>query len=820
MTNALDTVKPKASPSLIPPRRWPVRAFLAALIVACLVPGLIGSALLIYHEYRASRADFEGNAAQTARALAQAVDSHLYRAQAVGQSLSVSDALSKKDFAALYRQARDFLALNPVGNSIALSDTSGQQIINLSREFGQPLPKHGSLEQIRRVVETGQPVISNVFKGAVAQQLLVTVDVPVVIDNKVAYVLTTVLRPVIFQNLLKLQGLPPYWIAGILDSDGAFVARTQGHEQFIGQKPSAIVFQRIKESMEGTVENVTPDGIPVLSIFSRSPATGWTVILNIPLEVVDAGYQKRLSILALGMLAVFTLGLGMAWWAGDKIATSIRALANPAKALGAGETVQVPHVRIREANEVALALSDASNLLHSRTEALQKANKSLLAKDAELSQAHRLAKFGTWYWNLKNGEVVESPSLRLVYGHETIPPFLDTRSTQLTSDAWERLKSGVEGALQRGEGYELELQVMHRDGSSVWLDAKCEAICDGGEVVALRGSVQDITERKRALQEVIEAETRFRYLFEQAAVGMALLDINGKWVQVNDRLCEIVGYPRAALLGLTFQDITYVDDLSIDLALVESLMAGHIPDYTMEKRYVRQDGGLAWVNLTVALVRTAEGKPDYFVSILEDIRMRKEAEAALTSERENRQQQLEQLVIERTQSLEAAMRDLDSLARRDVLTGLYNRRSANERLRTEFLRMKRTGRVYATLMLDIDHFKQVNDTFGHETGDHVLKQLAEALQNSIRSTDFVARFGGEEFLVVLPETEADGAKTIAEKIRVNVAGQEFPGIKRITISIGVSRAEPSDSNEEEAVRRADYALYAAKNHGRNRVQIA
>lgn len=674
------------------PPRASVRTLLMCLVLACLVPGLIGAGMLIVHEYQASRAGFEKNALQTARALVHTVDSHLYKAQAVAQSLSTSDTLRRRDFAGLYYQARDFLALNPLGNSIALSDATGQQIINLSREFGKPLPKHGSPEQIRRVIESGQPVISDVFKGAVAQQLLVTVDVPVILDGSVTYVLTAVLRPVIFNNLLKVQGLPSNWIAGILDSKGIFIARTHADEQFIGNKPSASLSRRISESMEGTIQAVTPDGIRVLNIYSRSPATGWTVVLSIPLEVLEAEYKKPLQMLVLFMLVVFALGLGLAWWVGNKIAFSIRSMTVPAKALGAGAAVRVPKAHIREAHEVANALIEASELLDSRTNALRQSNTELVAKEAQ-----------------------------------------------------------------------------------------------------------------------------FRSVFEQAAVGIALVGLDGKWMQVNDRLCDIVGHPRVKLLSLSFQDITYADDLAADLHLVEQLVAGRIPSYSMEKRYVRQDGFPVWANLFVSLVRTSDGTPNYFVSVLEDIQRRKDAETALATERVTREQQLEGLVVERTQALELAMREMENLAHSDALTGLQNRLSANERLKVEFLRMKRTGRAYSALMLDIDHFKHVNDTFGHEAGDHVLKQLAATLQANVRVTDFVARFGGEEFLMLLPETGTEGALVIAEKIRVAVAGQQFPKVGRLTISVGVSNSLVTDVTEEEAVGRADKALYEAKGHGRNKV---
>lgn len=153
----------------------------------------------------------------------------------------------------------------------------------------------------------------------------------------------------------------------------------------------------------------------------------------------------------------------------------------------------------------------------------------------------------------------------------------------------------------------------------------------------------------------------------------------------------------------------------------------------------------------------------------------------------------------------------------DGLTGLANRRAADDRLRGEFLRMKRSASRYAVLMVDIDHFKQVNDSHGHAVGDEVLRQVAVAIVRSVRETDFVARFGGEEFLVVLPDTDSAGARTLAEKIRLAVAGTGMPVAGPVYVSVGVAMAGPDDEDEAVAVALADARLYAAKAAGRNRV---
>lgn len=164
-------------------------------------------------------------------------------------------------------------------------------------------------------------------------------------------------------------------------------------------------------------------------------------------------------------------------------------------------------------------------------------------------------------------------------------------------------------------------------------------------------------------------------------------------------------------------------------------------------------------------------------------------------------------------------RILDRLIRIDPLTGLPNRRQWEEAAATEFARVVRSGRHATLLMLDIDHFKQINDEYGHPIGDQVLRQLAIALQASVRDIDTPGRFGGDEFGVVLTEATQDEAFDVAERIRnaIQAIGlPEVPGLK-FSVSIGMAVAEPRLESVGEWIRRADMALYRAKREGRNRV---
>ena len=137
---------------------------------------------------------------------------------------------------------------------------------------------------------------------------------------------------------------------------------------------------------------------------------------------------------------------------------------------------------------------------------------------------------------------------------------------------------------------------------------------------------QSRRERRRAEQALRESEERFRVTFEQAAVGIAHVGLDGSWLRVNQRLCDIVGYSREELLEKTFQEITHPEDLETDLAYVHQMLSGEIPTYSMEKRYIRKNDGIIWINLTVSLMHEPSGEPKYFISVVEDITERKRAE--------------------------------------------------------------------------------------------------------------------------------------------------------------------------------------------------
>jgi diguanylate cyclase (GGDEF)-like protein len=213
--------------------------------------------------------------------------------------------------------------------------------------------------------------------------------------------------------------------------------------------------------------------------------------------------------------------------------------------------------------------------------------------------------------------------------------------------------------------------------------------------------------------------------------------------------------------------------------------------------------------------------PQELQQLGEAMRSMTESLLAKESELERVNHSLEDQVHDRTAALQAANLALEQLATIDGLTHVHNRRSFDARLLEAHARQRRyPGGAYALLLVDVDHFKRVNDHHGHPAGDAVLQKVAQLLMGAVRVTDFVARFGGEEFAVLLPQvTSTEELAAVGEKVRAAMAGASFPAVGVLTVSVGGSLSQQDDATPLRVVDRADAALYAAKRAGRNQVQI-
>ena len=283
--------------------------------------------------------------------------------------------------------------------------------------------------------------------------------------------------------------------------------------------------------------------------------------------------------------------------------------------------------------------------------------------------------------------------------------------------------------------------------------------------------------------ELALAQRRFEATFLHAPVGICHVDLTGAFLMVNPRFCEISGHDAASLLRTGFQQITHPDDLHIDEDLLARLIAGEFPRYTLEKRYIRADGTVIWINLTVAMVRDEDGQPEFFVAVIEDLSDLRRA------------------------SFEAV---------HDPLTGLLNRRGLAARANDIFADARAGGHGLSLLFLDLDGFKQLNDRRGHAAGDACLVDVAQLLSAHGGTRDAVARVGGDEFVMLLAGRDAADAEALAQGVRVALAAQ---GVG-VSGSFGLVHVGAGDAADlERIIACADAAMLAAKHGGKNQLRV-
>jgi diguanylate cyclase (GGDEF)-like protein len=338
-----------------------IRSTLAWLVVACLIPASLMAAALISYNYQQERARLARDAIATARALTSVLDRELAGVQSALYALGTSPHLASGNFRAFYGQAKETLP-NLIATNIVLIDRRDQQLLNTYRPFGHPLPNYQA-EQLKGIFKTGRPAVTDLFPGPVIGSPVLAIGVPVIRRNRVVYSLNAGLEPKRLSLILTQQRLPPEWITGIFDRTGTIVARTHDMDRFLGRKGSPALVKHITEVSEDAFESATLEGIPVLTAFSRSAVSNWTVAIGIPLQTLNNGLQRSLAWLVLGLMLLLACSLALAWYIAGRISRSIQGLSAPALALGLGHAVRVPPLQLKEVDEVGQALLDASRLL-------------------------------------------------------------------------------------------------------------------------------------------------------------------------------------------------------------------------------------------------------------------------------------------------------------------------------------------------------------------------------------------------------------------------------------------------------------------------
>ncbi|HQN67734.1 MAG TPA: PAS domain S-box protein, partial [Smithellaceae bacterium] len=339
-----------------------------------------------------------------------------------------------------------------------------------------------------------------------------------------------------------------------------------------------------------------------------------------------------------------------------------------------------------------------------------------------------------------------------------------------------------------------EMEVIRKDGTKQISEVSISLIRDSrGQPVGFRGISRDICDRKEMEESLRQSEERYRSIIEQMEDGYFELDLAGNFTFVNDAECRNLGYSRRELIGMNRRQYTDEKNAGALFALFNEVYKTGIPVKSYDLELVRKDGKKAFHAISASLIKGADGKPVGFRGIARDV-----------SERKSQEEQIKYL------------------ATHDGLTELPNRLMFNQLLSHAVQGAKRYRKQFAVMFIDLDGFKVVNDTLGHDAGDRLLREIAVRFKHTLRAVDVVARLGGDEFVVMMEDIAApEQAAVLAQRI-LEATGKPFglaSGECRVTASIGICVYPENGDDEQTLMKNADAAMYRAKEEGKNNFQF-
>ncbi|GEM_PF-897256 len=429
------------------------------------------------------------------------------------------------------------------------------------------------------------------------------------------------------------------------------------------------------------------------------------------------------------------------------------------------------------------------------------------------NKATGISLIGHWYFRISENKLVWSDEVFTLHGvsrNEYHPELASALNFYHTEDL-ALAKNSINQVMQTGREWQGRLRIVRPDGEVRNVIVASNAIADNqGNVSAIFGLIQDVTKAEQLNHE----RNVMASAFESTHLGLIVTDAKRRVLYANQGFEELTGFATSEIKGQSLRP--FLQGKKTDQKTVQeirdALNNGKEVDCTL-LNYTK-DKTPYWNHLVITPI-FRDGKLVNFVGVQQDV-----TEAVRTkNEIDELNNSLEHIVAERTEKLQEANEKLKRISIEDPLTGALNRRAFYQSYNTELKRTGRSGQPLSMALMDLDHFKKINDRYGHLFGDKVLKHVVDIINNNMRETDYLFRMGGEEFLLLMSTTGIVQAKIVCERIRKSIADSHvYDGAERIavTLSIGLI-SHHGDISVTDALKIADESMYLAKQKGRNNV---
>ncbi len=476
--------------------RTSLRQVLWALVFALTLPAILIAGAGLYSGYRAEQETMDLRLQETVRALSFSLEREIEKSEIALRMLALSPHITNGDYAAFHQQARE--AGLPSPSWVVLVEPDGTMRLNTRVPYGSPLSKSARRTALLKVQESRKPQLSDLNIGPNTKQPVVILDVPVIRDDKVAYILSAAIGPSVFQRLIADQRIAANWNAAVLDRGGRIVARSRAPERFVGQLSNPIVRDAINAASEGHVQSVTLDGIPVRTYFSKSPNYGWSFVMSVPSTELSASFKRSLFWLVV-LAGCILMGVALAAFLSRLIARPVDQLVAQAQALGAGREVAGASTHMLEFDAIQKALTDAAADIREQERNREEVLARVAESEARLRLALNAGHLGSWEYTPSTGVFVTSPQCRANFGRSPDEPFsYEDLIASIHPDDRARQADAVARAVRNRTDLHVEYRTTWPDHSEHWVRINGQVRTGPDGLLSLVGVSQDITEYKLA----------------------------------------------------------------------------------------------------------------------------------------------------------------------------------------------------------------------------------------------------------------------------------------------------------------------------------